>query len=67
MLIGLSIRLGISIHEVEEFDMPTIREYLVMLSEINKPRSSAGAIAREQSPEEIVATFEAALGRMKKE
>lgn len=57
MLIGLSVRLGISIREVEQFDIKTIREYLAMFREMAAPEKPA--IPKQQTPEEFKASFEA--------
>lgn len=56
VLIGLSVRLQISIREVELWDIPTIREYMAFLMHQNKP-----SVPEAQSPEEIAANFEAAF------
>lgn len=61
--IGLSIRLGISVRELEALDIATIRQYLAMLGEINKP--SCPAPVRRQTPEEIQSVFMSAFGKEK--
>ena len=60
VLIGLSVRLKISIREVESWDIPTIREYMAYLMKQEEPEKPAN-----QTPEEIAATFAAAFARKK--
>lgn len=68
VLINLSIRLGISIRELEQIDVATIRQYLAMLADSNKPAQPEGtpAIPRPQSSDEIVTTFNTILGKKPK-
>jgi hypothetical protein len=66
VLIGLSIRIGVGVAELERYDMPTIREYLAMLSEINKPTTPPRAgTSKQQTPEEMMAAVTASLGHLK--
>jgi hypothetical protein len=69
VLIGLSVRLHIGVDTLERYDMATIRQYLGMLSEINKPPPSSpprpAAPTRQQTPEEMMAAVHAALGHLK--
>jgi len=60
VLIGLSVRLQLSIREVESWDIPTIREYMAYLMEQNKP-----ATPPAQSPDEMVASFRSAFSSKK--
>jgi hypothetical protein len=67
VLIGLSIRTGLGLSELESYDAATIRHYLGMLSEINKPagKSSLPTSSKQQTPEEMMAAVNAALGHLK--
>lgn len=58
VLIGLSVRLQISIREVECWDIPTVREYMAYLMKQNEPETP-----KAQTPEEIAAHFAAAFGK----
>jgi hypothetical protein len=51
LLISLSIRLGISIREIETWQMTTIREFVAVLTAQSKDNSNDAL--REQSPEEL--------------
>jgi len=68
VLIGLSIRLGISVRELERYDIATVRQYLAMLDEINnparKPATDPKSMA-QQSPEQMMSAVGAALGHLK--
>jgi hypothetical protein len=61
VLIQLSIRLGISIREVESWDMRTIREFIAVLTENGKPTDDKKL--REQSPEELEAALRGLFGK----
>jgi len=63
VLISLSIRLGLSIREVEQFDVSDIRSYLAVLREDDSKENDAGAGPAAQSADELKANFEAALGK----
>lgn len=60
MLIGLSIRLGISVLELERLPIPVIREYMAMLGELNKPPEKPAI-----TDDEIKAGCAAAFGMKK--
>jgi hypothetical protein len=68
VLIGLSIRIGLGSRELERYDMPTIREYLAMLSEINKPTTPEVRLPERRNSkhrEEMMAAVNASLGHLK--
>jgi hypothetical protein len=61
VLISLSIRLGISIREIETWNMRTIREFIAVLTENGKPADDKKL--REQSPEELEAALRGLFGK----
>lgn len=65
VLIGLSIKIGISIRELEQLDIATIRQYLAMMGELNKPKKTAPANMAPQTEAEMIASVSAALGMRK--
>lgn len=67
VLILLSIRIGVSLRELEALDAETIRQYLVMLRELNKPSPRAGRVdaSKQQTPEEMRAAIVSSLGHLK--
>jgi len=67
VLIGLSIRLRIGVDTLERYDIATIRQYLGMLGEINKPAERDGEKlpTRQQTPQEMMAAVGNALGHLK--
>jgi hypothetical protein len=67
VLILLSIRIGVPLRELEMLDSETVRQYLVMLRELNKPSPAPDpkTPAKQQTPEEMMAAVGAALGHIK--
>ena len=63
VLINLSIRIGVSLQELEDLDVATIRHYLAALRELNKPRDPgpSASLMRQQTPEEMMAAIGSAL------
>lgn len=57
VLIGLSVRLGKSIYEIETWEIPVIREYMAYLMKEAKPERGAAQMPVYQTPDEIAAAF----------
>lgn len=62
VLIGLAIRTGIDLRAIEQYDMPTIRGFLAMLDDMNKPPGESASMRGQQTPEEMMAAVGKALG-----
>lgn len=64
--IQLSIRLKFPLEVIETWPLSRIREYIAVLSEQNAPSRKSKRV-RQQTPEEMVATFGALINRTPKE
>lgn len=68
MLISLSIRLGISIREIETWDMKTIREFIAVLTAQSRDtggKRAADVAIPTQSPEAVERSLLALFGKPK--